>query len=109
MTHTHWDEFHGRNSTLDQPLRWKHDAWESYELFHGLIRSDLEQHGWQIVTPQPDLQEAQQMERGSGIHSGRSWEFMSVPVPIVKFLPIGPEITVLPANPDYYLVRRALS
>lgn len=105
---THWDEFHGENTTLDRPLEWKHDAYESYNLMNDLIREYYE-NSWEMVDPQPSQAAADRAERGIGIQSGQRWEFMRAPTPTVHYLPIGPEIKVLPARHNYCLFRRRFS
>lgn len=106
---THWDEFQEENSTLDHPILWKHDSYESYELLAERRNLHFEANGWEIVTPQPNQEESDETERGTGIRSGGRYEFMLAPTPTVQFLPIGPEIVVLPATTESLLLQRPIS
>ncbi|MBU0994960.1 MAG: MBL fold metallo-hydrolase [Proteobacteria bacterium] len=106
---THWDEFQEDDCTLDHPLVWKHDAWESYELLAELRNEGFAATGWEMVTPQPRQDAETSAERGTGMRSGGRYEFMRAMTPTVHFLPIGPEIVVLPATRQNMLLQRPVA
>lgn len=106
---SHWDEFNSHASTLNFTLKWMHDAHESRGLLYELRNHYYEQDDWEIVRPQPNREAAEAAERGTGIQSGRRWEFRRLQIPPIHFLPLGYRVKVLPARPHYTLFRRRVS
>jgi hypothetical protein len=78
---THWDDL---NIQLDQPMRWFHDSHECYNLFRDL------------------------MPPGAVARGTDDYQPLVSDEPLIGYLPIWEEITILPAEPVVWQVRDQL-